>query len=347
MALWLWLVCTLIVTMVGVGGITRLTESGLSMVNWQPVLGVLPPNTEAEWEQAFSDYKALATTQYEKFSADREMTLSDFQEIYFWEYMHRVLGRVIGLAYALPLAYFLIRYRIPGRWKLRLLFGLFLGGSQGLLGWYMVKSGFADLASVSHFRLAAHLCLALFVLCYLLWMIFDLQPFWSHRQSNFHKLSRLRTGTVGVLALVTLQIVYGAFTAGLRAGYTYNTYPKMGRSWFPDDLFSDQFAPLGNLVSNPVTVQFIHRHLGMTVVLAVLTLWAFAQRHRLLERQAFAFNLLLSLVALQFCLGVLTLVTGMNMALAVSHQVSACFLLGSLVWTLHEQRKPVSLTLAS
>ena len=340
-AIWLWIVCTMIVTMVGVGGITRLTESGLSMVDWQPVLGALPPRTEAQWQQAFSDYQNLATTQYEKFSADREMTLSDFQEIFFWEYMHRLLGRIIGLAYALPMGFFLIKYRLPSRWKIRLWIGLILGGSQGLLGWYMVQSGFADLPSVSHFRLAAHLGLALFVLCYLLWMIFDLHPFWTHRRSNYHSLKPLRNGMFALLGLITLQIVYGAFTAGLRAGYTYNTYPKMGRSWFPADLVAQNYGSLfGNLVSNPVMVQFVHRHLGLIVVLAVLTLWAVAQRFRLMVRQSFAFNLLLGMVAVQFSLGVLTLVTGMNMALAVSHQVSACFLLGSLLWTVHELIEP-------
>ena len=335
-ALWLWIVCTMIVTMVGVGGITRLTESGLSMVSWQPILGALPPGTEAEWQQAFNDYKELAATQFEKFSADREMTLADFQEIFFWEYMHRLLGRVIGLAYALPLFYFLIRYRIPGRWKIRLWIGLLLGGSQGLLGWYMVKSGFADLASVSHFRLAAHLCLALFVLCYLLWMIFDLHPFPSSAPMTT-SLKQLRAGTCGVLSLITLQIVYGAFTAGLRAGYTYNTYPKMGNSWLPDNLMSERFSSFfSNIVSNPVTVQFIHRNLGLLAVLAVLALWAFSRQHELLKRQSFAFSLLLSLVGVQFALGVLTLISGMNIALAVSHQVSACFLLGSLVWAIHQ-----------
>jgi cytochrome c oxidase assembly protein subunit 15 len=336
-ALWLWIVCTMIVTMVGVGGITRLTESGLSMVSWQPVLGALPPRTEAQWQQAFDDYKELASTQYEKFSADREMTLSDFQEIFFWEYMHRLLGRVIGLAYALPLAFFLIRYRIPGRWKIRLWIGLLLGGSQGLLGWYMVQSGFADLASVSHFRLAAHLCLALFVLCYLLWMIFDLNPFLSRSGQRTKSIRPLWLGALGVLALTVLQIVYGAFTAGLRAGYTYNTYPQMGGGLLPDDLISERFSSfLTNLVSNPVTVQFIHRHLGLLVVLAVVTLWAIGQRFRLMNSQSFALSLLLGLVGVQFALGLLTLISGMNMALAVSHQVSACFLLGSLMWTLHQ-----------
>lgn len=337
-ALWLWIVCSMIVTMVGVGGITRLTESGLSMVNWQPILGAVPPRSEAQWQQAFDDYKVRAATQYRKFSADREMTLSDFQEIFFWEYVHRLLGRVIGLAYALPLAFFLIRYRIPGRWKIRLGIGLLLGGLQGLLGWYMVKSGFADLASVSHFRLAAHLGLALFVFGYLLWMIFDLNPFWSHRQSNLHKLRSLRLGGIAVLAFLVLQITFGAFTAGLRAGYSYPTYPKMGRDWFPEDLSVETFSFFGNLVSNPIMVQFLHRHMGLALVLAVLTYWAVAQRFRLNERQAFAFNLLLAMVALQFTLGVMTLVTGMNKVLAVSHQVSACFLLGSLLWVLHEVR---------
>ena len=359
-ALWLWLVCTLIITMVGVGGVTRLTESGLSMMDWRPVMGWIPPRTQVEWQEKFDLYKEGATAQYEKFSADREMTLSDFQEIFFWEYMHRVLGRLIGLAYALPLAWYLLRWDktkklrlsfrndIPVVWRIRLFLGLILGGLQGVMGWYMVQSGFSELTSVSHMRLAAHLCLAMFVFCYLLWMIFDLQPFWSHRSTNYHKLTGLRFATLGVLALLILQIVYGAFTAGLRAGYTYNTYPKMESHWIAPEVFSDRYDSFTeSILYNPATVQFIHRHLGLLVVLAVLGLWYYAQQIRLMERQALAFNLLLGLVNVQFVLGVTTLVTGMNHTLAVSHQVSACFLLGTLIWAFHEQLRPRGLNVHS
>jgi len=340
-AKWLWVVCALIVAMVAVGGITRLTESGLSMANWRPILGSVPPLNEGQWEEAFSLYREKMTAQYEKFSADGDMTLAHFKEIYLWEYLHRLLGRLIGLAYAVPMVWFFVRGGVPGRWKLRLTGGLVLGGLQGVLGWYMVMSGFSNLTTVSHFRLAAHLGLALFVFGYLLWMIFDLRPYWTHRDTNYHKMGGLRRGSLVLLGLLVVQIVYGAFTAGLRAGYMYPSYPKMGRGWVPPNLISEGFGSVpGNLLSNPVAVQFIHRHLGLAVFFGVLALWGFAQRQRLIARQALGFNVLLILVTLQFFLGVTTLTSGMNLVLAVAHQVCACLLLGSLLWMVHALKAP-------
>jgi cytochrome c oxidase assembly protein subunit 15 len=344
-ALWLWMVCTLIILMVAVGGITRLTESGLSMVRWEPVTGFLPPRTSEAWQEAFDQYKELAGTQFAKFSADREMTLSDYQGIYFWEYAHRVLGRVIGLAYALPFFYFMIRESIPKVWKIKLGVGLLLGGAQGVLGWFMVTSGFADLPYVSHFRLAAHLGLALFVFAYLLWLTLDLLPFQTYRKENYASIKKLRAATAAFLGLLCLQIVYGAFTAGLRAGYMYNTYPRMGRGLIPPDAISSTFGSwIRNTVYNPVLVQFLHRHLGLAVVLCSLALWGFAMQKHLMARQKLAFNILLITVTLQFMLGVFTLVSGMNMVLAVSHQVCACFLLASVVMALHALTVPKTVT---
>jgi heme a synthase len=344
-AVWLWMMCTMIVIMVGVGGITRITESGLSMVSWEPVKGILPPRSAEAWQEAFDNYKVKAGAQFEKFSADREMTLSDYQEIYFWEYAHRVLGRLIGMAYAFPLFYFLIREKIPKVWKFKLWMGLILGGGQGVLGWFMVMSGFADKPYVSHFRLAAHLCMALFLFVYLLWLILDLIPFWTRRRENYEKVSGLRKAMIGFLGLLTLQIVYGAFTAGLRAGYVYNSYPMMGRRFFPDDGIAAQFgSAFRNLFYNPVLIQFVHRHLGLLVLLSVLALWTLGMQKRLMERQKLAMNLLLIFVSLQFVLGIFTLVSGMNIVLAVAHQVCACFLLGSAVMTLHELTPPKTVT---
>jgi len=342
-AVWLWMVCTLIVIMVAVGGITRLTESGLSMVTWEPVTGFLPPRTPEAWQEAFEDYKEKAGTQFSLFSADREMTLSDYQEIYFWEYAHRVLGRVIGLAYALPMIYFFIRGALPGIWKAKLLVGLVLGGGQGILGWFMVTSGFADLPYVSHLRLAAHLSMALLVFAYLWWLILDLIPYHTHRHTNFSSVRDLKKAMYGFLALLGFQIVYGAFTAGLRAGYHYPTYPRMGRGLIPPDLFTEQFGGFfRNLIYNPVAVQFVHRHSGLAVVLAGLALWGLAmQRRHMMPRQVLAFHMLLITVTLQFMLGVFTLVTGVNMVLAVAHQVCACFLLASVVMACHELTPPL------
>ncbi|WFB34572.1 COX15/CtaA family protein [Kiritimatiellota bacterium B12222] len=344
-AIWLWMMCTLIVLMVAVGGITRLTESGLSMVRWEPVKGVIAPQTPEAWQEAFDAYKVKAGAQFEKFSADREMTLQDYQKIYFWEYTHRLLGRLIGIVYALPLFYFLLRAPMPKSWQIKLWIGLFLGAAQGVLGWFMVTSGFADLPYVSHFRLAAHLCLALFVFAYLLWLILDLMPFWTHRRENYDKLKGLRIFAGFFLGLLTLQIVYGAFTAGLRAGYMYPTYPMMGGRFFPMDGNASAFGSFArNLVYNPVLVQFVHRHLGLAVFVMAVVLWALAMRVRLMERQKLAVNLLLIAVSLQFVLGIFTLVSGMNIGLAVAHQVCACFLLGAAVMTFHEFTAPKMVT---
>jgi len=344
-ALWLWMVCTLIVLMVAVGGITRITESGLSMVRWEPVKGVIAPQSEEAWQEAFEEYKLKAGTQFEKFSEDREMTLADYQKIYFWEYTHRVLGRFIGVVYALPMFYFLLRVKMPSSWKLKLWIGLILGGGQGVLGWFMVTSGFADIPYVSHFRLAAHLCMALFVFVYLLWLILDLIPFWTHRRENYLSVKGLRRFTGIFLALLTLQIIYGAFTAGLRAGYVYNTYPLMGKAFFPTDGISETFgSELRNALYNPVFIQFIHRHLGMVVFLTAVALWGVGMKKRLMERQKLAMNLLLITVSLQFLLGIFTLVSGMNIVLAVSHQVCACFVLGSGVMVYHELTAPKTVT---
>jgi len=342
-ALWLWLVCTLILLMVAVGGITRLTESGLSMVNWNPIMGTLPPSSPEAWRDAFDQYKA--TPQYEKFSAEGEMTLAHFKEIFFWEYVHRLLGRVIGIAYAVPLAVFWVRGRIPKGWRWKLLLGLVLGGSQGLLGWYMVKSGLIDKPYVSHFRLAAHFGLALVVLMYLLWLILDLLPFRTHRHTNYLSVRPLRRWTVGFLILLAVQIVYGAFTAGLRAGYIYNTYPLMGGRVLPPEFVSSRFGSVvENLLHNPVAVQFAHRHLGLVVVVAAFALWALALRNRLMPRQKVFYNLIPLMVTIQFLLGIFTLISGMNLPLAVAHQVSACLLSAVAVAALHEVMEPKTVT---
>ncbi len=340
-ALWLWMVCTLIVIMVAVGGITRITESGLSMVNWRPLTGFLPPGNTAEWEAEFEHYKQ--TPQYAKFSEElgQDMSLAHFKEIFFWEFVHRVLGRIIGLAYAIPMAVFMIRGMIPKEWRLRLWIGLVLGGAQGVLGWFMVKSGLVDQPYVSHFRLAAHLSLAIFVFAYLLWTVLDLQPFWSHRTTNFYRMGTLRKLTFGYVGLIVVQIFYGAFTAGLRAGYLYHTWPLMGKRLFPEDASpGEQYGVIENLFHNPVMVQFIHRNLGILLVALGFALWAVAMGSRLMERQKLAYNAMLIVITAQFTLGVATLLTRMNMVIAVGHQVCACFLVGSLVWVLHELFPP-------
>lgn len=336
-AFWLWMVCTLIVLMVAVGGITRLTESGLSIVNWNPIMGAIPPRDTAEWEEAFEMYRA--TPQFQKF--DREhpggMTLAHFQKIFFWEYIHRLLGRLIGMAYALPFFGFLLFRRVRGRLAVKLWIGLLLGGGQGFLGWFMVKSGLVDRPYVSHFRLAAHLTLALTLFSYLLWIALDLEPFWKRpaRRKGFGG-ALLLGGSWVLLGLLVLQIVYGAFTAGLRAGYMYNSYPLMGGQFLPDTQW--------NILSDPASVQFVHRHLGLAVFAAMLIYWLLALCIRLPRTQKIGIHLMLGFCGVQFLLGVLTLLTRVHLHTAVAHQVVACLLLGSVIVTVHELTAPKTVT---
>lgn len=269
------------------------------------------------------------------------MPLSRFQEIYFWEFMHRQLGRFIGLAYALPLFWFLLRGQVPLRWVPPLLLGLLLGGAQGFLGWWMVKSGFSNLPYVSHLRLAAHLSMALLLFSYLLWLVLDLLPYRTHRHTNYASAAPLRTWTLRFLALLSLQILYGAFTAGLRAGYLHSTYPLMSGRLFPAD---GSLWPLSHWVSSPATVQFLHRHLGLAVLVSTFALWFHALRFRLMVRQKIAFHLLLLLCSLQFILGIYTLLSGVSIPVAVAHQVTACLLLGAAVAALHELIEPKTVT---
>jgi len=326
----------MIVIMVAIGGITRLTESGLSMVNWDPIMGAVPPRTAEEWDERFKAYQE--TPQFEKFNAEEPMTMEHFQEIFFWEYVHRMFGRLIGMAYALPFFYFLIRGKLPWKWSIKLGIGLILGGFQGLLGWYMVKSGLVDMPYVSHFRLAAHLSTALLLFCYLLWMVLELLPYHTHRKTNYDSLKPLRRLTMIFSALLFVQILYGAFTAGLRAGFMHNTYPLMSGDFFPSQ------GTWNGWLNNPHNIQFVHRTLGLLLLGFLGWIWFSAIRIRLMPRQKFSYNLLLTVGFIQVILGIYTIISGVQLHVAVAHQVCACFFVGACVACLHETRDPKIVT---
>lgn len=318
---WLDVVCAMILLMVLVGGITRLTESGLSMVTWEPILGVIPPRSEAEWQMRFDQYRAYPEYQLIK----KGMTLAEFKVIFFWEYLHRLLGRLIGLVYALPLIWFIARGAVRGRLAALLLLGLALGGLQGFVGWWMVKSGLDQNPYVSPLRLAIHLGLALFLLSFLWWIRLDL----AKPRPRFTRTERrpLQGLARGFAALLILQIFYGALTAGLNAGYMYNTFPLMMGRVFPPGMWSMNSGFL-NLFENAVTVQWIHRALGWLVLAFAIGLWLSGRRHlapNTLARRAAAAVLLLTV--LQFLLGVGTLLLKVPIWLGVSHQVNAALLL--------------------
>jgi cytochrome c oxidase assembly protein subunit 15 len=327
--IWLVGVCLMIVLMVAVGGITRLTGSGLSMVDWKPIMGAFPPRSEAAWQDTFSRYQA--SPQYQQ--VNEGMSLDAFKRIFFWEYVHRLLGRLIGVVFLVPYLYFLARRQVRGPLAAKLGLAFVLGGAQGLLGWYMVKSGLVDKPHVSHFRLAAHLSLALALLAYLWWLILDLLP---RRSIPGRSVGRaLRVMAVGFALLLCLQIIYGAFVAGLKAGYFFNTFPTMQGFWFPPGMY-DADPASNDFFNNPIMVQFVHRCLGWILGCLAVGTWLVGRRSLLESRATAGLNTLLFLTLTQFTLGALTLVFMVPVALATLHQVVAALLLLAAIALLHD-----------
>ena len=321
-AMWLLGCCAMIFAMVVIGGITRLTLSGLSITEWQPVTGILPPLSGAGWAAEFEKYRQIP--QYRLLHAG--MSLADFQTIYWWEYVHRLWGRLIGVIYAAPFLYFWLRGRLPRRLLGPLGGILLLGAAQGALGWYMVESGLADRVDVSQYRLVAHLALALAIYGLTLWIALDLM------------LERPRAGVASVwrrsaetmIALVALTIVAGGFVAGLHAGLTYNTFPLMDGRFVPLDY--GQLHPFfRNWFENVAAVQFDHRVLAMTTAAAAALLWLAGRRAPLPRSARLALHALLVTAALQFALGVSTLLLVVPIPLAAAHQAGAVLLLTAAI----------------
>lgn len=325
---WLYAVAALVVLMVIVGGITRLTESGLSITEWKPISGALPPLNAADWEREFALYRE--TTQYKTLNVG--MSLADFQFIFFWEWVHRLLGRIIGLAFALPLLWFAVRRMIPSGYGWRLLVLLVLGGMQGVVGWWMVVSGLAGRTEVSHYRLAVHLCLALFILGALIWTARDLAALGRDPAS---RPARLKLPAAAVLLMLTVQLFWGAFTAGLRAGYAFPTWPLMGDELFP--AATPMLSPwLVNLVDNAIVVQFVHRWWAFAVAGALIWLGI-----RAIRAGSSAGVALHGLVLLQIVLGIATLMSGVELWIAVAHQGVAALLVIAATWSAHAASSPV------
>jgi heme a synthase len=329
LAFWLIAVAVLVFAMIVVGGITRLTESGLSITRWEPISGAIPPLDEAAWQAEFDAYRQ--SPQYQLVNAG--MSLDEFRNIYFWEYVHRLLGRLIGLAFALPLAWFAWRRAIPPGygWKLGLL--LALGTLQGAIGWWMVASGLVDRPEISHVRLAIHLLAAFAIFAALIWVALDLGRL---ARDPGVRPARMPTVAIWTLSALALQFMFGAYVAGLEAGYAFATWPKMGDQWFPAG--TPLLEPwLSNLVDNPIMVQFVHRWLAWVVAAAAALLAAAAWRRGHLVAAA----AVVAAVALQILLGILTLLSGVELWIAVSHQAMAALLLAAIVVAAHrlgEQR---------
>lgn len=343
-ALWLWSGAALVFLMVVVGGITRLTGSGLSMTDWNLIMGAIPPMGEAQWLEAFEQYKQFPEYQMR----NTGMSLEAFKAIFFWEYLHRLLGRFIGLVFLAPFLFFWLRSWFTPRLLRRTLLLFGLGALQAAMGWFMVKSGLADVPYVSHYRLAVHLVLAFALTGLCAWYALDLRPLRrapgspGEASANGESgerpgspLASLKTWALAVGSLFALQVIWGAFTAGLDAGFMYNTFPKMGQGWLPRDGASLEPFLL-NLFENPGTVQFVHRLLGTVLAAAVGVLWwksRPANDGGYLARPAL---LLAALVVLQYLLGVLTVLHQVPVALGVAHQAVA--LLFWVAWLLYYRR---------
>ncbi len=328
-AIWLFLCCFMVLTMTVIGAITRLTESGLSITEWNVVMGTLPPLNEDAWQSEFAKYKT--TPEFEQ--KHHWMQVEDFKKIYFWEWIHRLWGRLIGLAFAVPLAIFWIKGMIPHGYHKKFLGLLALGGAQGFMGWYMVQSGLVDRPSVSHYRLAAHLSLALIIFSSLLWLAIDFlrkaKPLFYKQRAN----NALLAHGILTMVFVALTIIWGAFVAGLDAGMIYNQFPLMGQTIVPPELLSMSPSWI-NVFENHATVQFTHRWLAMITVLITLS---FAVHGLSFDRKHFA--MLGVWVIIQVTLGIKTLLAmasesalhHVSIHIAATHQFGAVILLTLMV----------------
>src|SRR5471032_1399249 len=314
---WLIVVAGMIFFMIVLGALTRLTESGLSMVEWKPVTGVLPPMSDAAWQAELQKY--LSSPQGRL--VNRHFTVPEFQQIFWLEYLHRLLGRTIGVVFAVPLAWFWLRGQLPAPLKPRLLVMLVLGGLQGVLGWAMVASGLVDRPSVSQYRLAAHLLLAVALYAYTVWLILELDH--SNSRISDPKTARKAGALIG---LVLIVMTFGAFMAGLRAGWAHNTFPTMSGYWIPPGMF-DLSPGWANIFENGTTIQFIHRWLAKLLVLGVLALLIRARRTETYVAGAMALA--------QMSLGIATILTGVSITLASMHQAGAVLLLTALIVVRH------------
>jgi cytochrome c oxidase assembly protein subunit 15 len=331
-AAWLLLCCALVFAMVVVGGVTRLTHSGLSITEWQPIVGTLPPLSEEAWEEAFAKYRE--TPEFREVNS--HMTLTEFKPIFWMEWAHRLLGRVIGLAYLLPFLYFLLRGRIGGTlgWRLTGIFAL--GALQGAMGWFMVKSGLVDDPRVSQYRLTAHLGLAFAIYGLMFWEALALLR--PRSRVLAPRLASLRRLSAWLVGLIFFMVLTGGLVAGIRAGFAYNTFPLMNGQVIPDEIFA--LSPWWeNFFSNMATVQFTHRLVAWLLALFIPWLWLRCRGAALPAAARLACHGLLAALALQVALGVTTLLLVVPLALAAAHQAGAVVLFSAALWVAHEIRR--------
>ena len=333
-AVWLLVCCALVFAMVVVGGVTRLTHSGLSIVEWQPIIGTIPPLSQNDWEVLFEKYHQ--TPQYKKVNLG--MSLEEFKGIFWWEYFHRLLGRVIGLAFFIPFLYFLARKAIDGPLGLKLAGIFVLGGLQGAMGWYMVKSGLVDNPHVSQYRLTAHLGLAFIIYAAMLRVALGLLfPIGTSYYGN-GRLRGLRSFAIAITTLIFIMILSGGFVAGIRAGLAYNTFPLMNGHLIPPELF--MLEPwYRNFFDNMATVQFNHRMIAWTLAILIPVFWFKSRNLPLPGSTRLACSLLLLMLTVQVSLGIATLLLVVPLPLAAAHQAGALLLFTAALWVNHQLRQ--------
>ncbi len=335
--IWLLAGCAMIALMVVIGGITRLTGSGLSITEWDPIMGALPPLDEAAWQAAFDKYKQIPEYQL----VNSHMQLDEFKEIFFWEWAHRNWGRLMGIVFLVPFVVFWRKGLLKGWLMRRALFIMLGGGIVASLGWFMVMSGLVDLrdanglllVDVSHFRLAIHLCAAFTVFSMVLWTVFDIR---SGKRGFMGDGSAAGAWARALLLLLAVQIAWGAFTAGLGAGRIHNTWPLMDGAFIAEGAFG-QGSLWSSIAEHKAGAQFVHRNLAWLVAAAII---AFAWRNR--QQEGLPWRLLIGAVLLQFALGVITVLTQVHIALGVLHQFGALALLAALLKALHVTGRPTA-----
>lgn len=331
--IWLLSGCVLVFVMVVVGGITRLTNSGLSMTDWHLMTDTFPPLTETKWQETFDAYKQFP--EYQKINIHNNFTLDDYKFIYFWEWFHRLIGRVIGLVFIIPFVYFLIQKKIDKETLGKSFVLLGMGALQGFFGWFMVKSGLVNNPDVSHFRLSLHLTFAFLTFAYTLWVALDLiYPERKKPILEYRTIARI------ALVLLLIQIIYGGFVAGLNAGLIHNHWPLMSDGQFlHESILLEKDSWLLRLTEGKSGVQFVHRTLAYFVFGTILFLYFKSRKAELDRQQQKGIQMMVFLVLLQFTLGVFTLLYSVPIVLGLLHQIGAFFLLTATTYTLHRLSK--------
>ena len=331
-----WLISIIILTgcIVIVGGITRLTHSGLSITNWKPITGILPPLNQKQWDNEFNEYKKYPEYQQKH----KNITLSGFQFIYFWEYLHRILARLIGIVFLIPFVYCIATKKLHKKQIIQCCILFAIGALQGFMGWFMVQSGLIDVPDVSHYRLAVHLLLAFIIGGYSMYLFLEYNQTHYNTNSNMHSIRKL---LYIFIFIFTIQVIFGAFMAGLDAGKIYNTWPLMGDNIIPSNLFVHNNI-LMDLLENKITIQFMHRLLPVILLFMSFLFLLYSFLHNWSKKEKILFGILFFLIILQFVLGIFTLVFAVPIVLGVLHQVVAfCIVLNltSVLFIYHKNKK--------